>query len=131
MSDYTQGRYQYISFKGNAYRRYVQGEDKTSIVKHKHVSSTKDIPAHGTYGALMFDPRWRARRAEILQRDKNRCVNCNDTTSLQVHHRQYHFIVRENKFKMPWDYPGHLMITLCEPCHKKGHGKFKVPTIHI
>lgn len=120
-----------MSFKGSAYRRYIQAEDKTSIVKHQHVPTTNDIPAHGTYGALLFDPRWRAKRAEILQRDLHRCVNCNNDLDLQVHHRQYHFIVRENKFKLPWDYPGQLLITLCEPCHKKGHSKYKVPTIHI
>jgi hypothetical protein len=131
MPDYTQSRYQYVSFKGGSYRRYIQAEDKTSIGTHIHVPATTDAPAHGTYGALMFDARWRAKRAEIIARDNNCCVNCKEQLNLQVHHRQYHFVVRDNKFKLPWDYPGHLLITLCEPCHKKGHSKYKVPTIHI
>jgi hypothetical protein len=50
---------------------------------------------------------------------------------LQVHHRQYHFIVSQQKFRLPWEYPNHLLITLCESCHNRGHNKYKVPTINI
>jgi hypothetical protein len=48
-----------------------------------------------------------------------------------VHHRQYHYVVRINKFKAPWDYPDHLLISLCESCHGRGHSKFKIPIISI
>lgn len=129
MNDPTQSRYRHLAFKSNTqYRRFLQAEKtlKQSVLE----TNIEDIPAHGTYGALLFRPEWRAKREEILYRDKS-CVICNSSSSLQVHHRQYHFIVRENKFKLPWEYSGNLLITLCENCHKRGHSKFKVPTINI
>lgn len=86
---------------------------------------------HGTYGALLFDKRWVARRQEILMRDDYKCLVCKCTGGLQVHHRQYHFIKGLKQFKAPWDYPGYLMITLCEKCHTRGHVKYKIPTIYL
>ena len=87
--------------------------------------------SHGTYGALLFDPRWRSKRVQILERDKHRCILCGSIQSLQVHHRQYHFIEEQQQFKAPWDYTDNLLITLCEKCHQRGHRQFKVPTIKI
>lgn len=87
--------------------------------------------AHGSYGGLLFDPRWKAKRMDIMARDNQRCVICQGTDELQVHHRQYQFIKAENAFKVPWDYPSHLLITLCKNCHQRGHSKFKVPTITL
>jgi len=129
MNDPTQSRYRHLSFKSDKpYRRFIQAD---KVLKQSNLENHFiDIPAHGTYGALLFRPEWRAKREEILNRDKG-CVICNGSNSLQVHHRQYHFIVRENKFKLPWEYSETLLITLCESCHKRGHSKFKVPTINI
>ncbi|WP_026902432.1 HNH endonuclease [Pedobacter glucosidilyticus] len=129
MNDPTQSKYRHISFKGEtAYRRFIKAEDE---LKSNHFEPYQEnIPAHGTYGALLFRPEWKAIREEILARDKT-CVICYNKSDLQVHHRQYHFIVRENKFKLPWEYPKYLLITLCESCHRRGHNKFKVPTINI
>jgi len=86
---------------------------------------------HGTYGGLLFDPRWKSKRQEILIRDQQKCVVCRSTDKLQVHHRQYHFLESSNQFKPPWDYANHLLITLCEQCHRYGHRKYKVPTIKL
>jgi len=88
----------------------------------------KVAETHGTYGASLFDIRWKQKRNIILDRDNNKCVICQDVHVLQVHHRQYHFINRLNKFKEPWDYPNELLITLCAACHKRGHRKYKIPT---
>ncbi|WP_460680623.1 HNH endonuclease [Mucilaginibacter koreensis] len=90
-----------------------------------------NAPAHGTYGELLFDERWRSKRAEILIRDKHHCVICGNTEELQVHHRQYHYIKSQNQFKPPWDYVNELLITLCKSCHHRGHNRFKVPTLSI
>jgi hypothetical protein len=87
--------------------------------------------AHGTYGALLFDKRWKEKRNEILTRDNNKCVICNRDEKLQVHHRQYQYIKALKKFKAPWDYENHLLITLCESCHSRGHNKFKIPNVYI
>lgn len=132
MNDPTNSRYRYIRFKGgNNYRRFIKGDDNTEVEKTILLPHQFATPAHGTYGALLFDPRWRARREEILTRDLNRCVICKGNTGLQVHHRQYHFIIKNNEFKLPWEYEDRLLITLCEACHKRGHNKYKVPTINI
>ena len=86
---------------------------------------------HGTYGASLFDIRWQQKRKSILARDLNKCVICQEAKDLQVHHRQYHFINRLNRFKEPWDYANELLITLCSVCHKRGHRKYKIPTKYI
>ncbi|MBL4676905.1 MAG: hypothetical protein JKY70_11985 [Mucilaginibacter sp.] len=90
-----------------------------------------ESPEHGTYGGLLFHPNWKAKRAEVLLRDGGRCVICAAEEDLQIHHRQYHFISQQQKFKMPWDYEGKLLITLCKSCHNRGHNKFKVPVKYI
>ena len=108
--------------------RYTQQQLETQILA---VNILPDVPLHGSYGSLLFDPRWKAKRMEIIIRDNRCCVICKDTNELQVHHRQYQFIKSENAFKMPWDYPDDLLITLCKSCHQRGHSKFKVPTLTI
>lgn len=129
----TQSLYRYLAFTDDApYRRYIQ-------VKHSHVNES-GIPTqtsglasmtHGSYGALLFRPEWKLKRMEILTRDMHRCIHCKCDKTLQVHHRQYHFIVSQQQFKLPWEYPNHLLITLCESCHNRGHSKYKVPIINI
>lgn len=130
MNDPTQSRYRYLNFKSNnVYRRFVQSDKN---LENGHLeTSLSEIPAHGTYGALLFRPEWKIKREEILIRDSKNCVICNSTNSLQVHHRQYHFVVSKNQFRLPWDYPENLLITLCESCHRRGHSKYKVPIINI
>lgn len=90
-----------------------------------------DQENHGTYGAALLDERWKKKRREILERDNHTCVNCGFQDNLQVHHRQYHFQIKTRKYKEPWDYPNSLMITLCTPCHQRGHQLYKVPSIVI
>jgi hypothetical protein len=90
-----------------------------------------DNISHGSYGALLFDQRWKVRRLEILERDHHKCCNCGSANSLQVHHRQYHYITAEQRFKTPWNYPDNLLISLCEKCHSRGHVLYKVPIIKI
>lgn len=87
--------------------------------------------AHGAYGSALFDPRWKAKRKEIVERDGHKCVICKSDQNLQVHHRQYHFVKPLNGYKNPWEYEDSLLITLCEPCHKRGHGLYKVPVKKI
>ena len=130
MFDPTHSRYKYLSLKkSGAYRRFVQ--DEKQLQAPVMTATDLAIPTHGTYGALLFDPKWRHRRTEILLRDAEACTICKSTDTLQIHHRQYQFVVRQNKFKLPWEYPDYLLITLCESCHKRGHSKYKVPIIKI
>lgn len=107
--------------------RYVRQD----MLAKNAAEDAHEIILHGSYGNLLFDPRWKTKRAAIVSRDSNRCVICENTDELQVHHRQYHFIKSAHAFKMPWDYADDLMITLCKSCHQRGHAKFKVPIITL
>jgi len=120
------GRLRYQTLHNSRYKTYTSGETRL-----KDVDEQTQAQEHGTYGALLFDKRWLAKRAVIIERDGGRCVICKTEESLQVHHRQYHFIKALQKFKPPWDYEDQLMITLCEKCHSRGHNKFKVPNIYL
>jgi 5-methylcytosine-specific restriction endonuclease McrA len=69
-----------------------------------------------TYSDLLQDPRWKLKRNEIVQRDNHTCCCCGKSCyELHVHHLKY------LEFRNPWDYPNHLLITLCEFCHCLEH----------
>ena len=67
------------------------------------------------YGKKLKDNRWQRKRLEIMSRDGFECQKCHvsDHGMLAVHHRHY-IPGRE-----PWDYPGELLVTLCNNCHKQ------------
>src|SRR3569833_1298462 len=69
---------------------------------------TVELPPHGSYGNLLFDPRWKSKRNQIISRDKGSCVICKGSDDLQVHLRQYQYVKAAKGFKVPWDYPDHL-----------------------
>lgn len=121
-------RYKYLELK-SVFRKYthVGTADTQSDAEEQQDSNI----VHGSYGALLFDPRWQNKRLSILNRDAHRCVLCSSTSDLQVHHRQYHFIKAKKEFSPPWEYDDRLLLTLCEKCHQKGHRQYKVPTKYI
>lgn len=64
------------------------------------------------YARLLKDPRWQKKRLEIFERDGFACRVCGDKTkTLHVHHAVYFPGAK------PWDYPNHLLLTMCEPHH--------------
>ncbi len=66
------------------------------------------------YAEKLKDPRWQKKRLEIFERDGWKCRFCDDDKStLVVHHKDY------LPNAEPWDYPGNLLITLCEDCHSR------------
>jgi replicative DNA helicase len=72
-----------------------------------------------SYREKLKDPRWKKRRAEILERDGNACTECDSKKpSLEVHHKYYMPSIE------PWDYPDEALQTLCGSCHetKRKHG---------
>lgn len=69
-----------------------------------------------TYAQKLKDPRWQRKRLEIMNRDNFQCQKCgSEDITLAVHHKEYIY------GNSPWDYPGHLLITLCENCHQSEH----------
>ena len=70
MYDPTKIRYRHLNFKSNTtYRRFVQ--DDKDLKQNNINASNKDIPNHGTYGAILFRAEWKSKREEILKRDFN------------------------------------------------------------
>lgn len=63
-----------------------------------------------TYSQKLKDPRWHAKRLEILQRDNFTCRYCETEEHLQVHHIRYG--------PEPWEIENEYLITLCDCCHK-------------
>lgn len=75
------------------------------------------------YSELLKDPRWQKKRLEIMQRDGFACALCMDEKStLHVHHKKY------INGRAPWEYEDKFLITLCDSCHEKQHGKNKAET---
>lgn len=87
--------------------------------------------SHQEYKEKLLDPRWKAKRYTILDRDGFKCVICKYKGNLIVHHRQYHFNLATNSFMNPWEYEDDLLITICKWCHKKGHEMYQIPIINL
>ena len=70
------------------------------------------------YSEQIKSPKWQRKRLEILTRDNFECTACGATDKpLHVHHKKY---IAGRDY---WDYPDELLVTLCEDCHRKLHGK--------
>lgn len=67
------------------------------------------------YKVQLKDPRCKAKREEILERDGFACRVCFSTKKLHVHHISYADYL--------WEVPNESLITLCHSCHRKEHGK--------
>jgi len=81
--------------------------------------------ADADYQQKLKDPRWQSLARVIRVRDGRRCVICGYTDQVEVHHWVY---VRGWE---PWEYPDHLLATLCWNCHSEIHELGYVPAIPI
>jgi hypothetical protein len=58
-----------------------------------------------------------------MSRDGFRCIKCeSETNTLTVHHFYY------VSGRMPWEYPGGSMATMCRKCHFEGHEDSSFPS---
>jgi hypothetical protein len=82
------------------------------------------------YAEKLKDPKWKAKREEILERDGHECVYCREDHEkypdyeivkgvLDVHHRFY------RQGSEPWEYPQEALITLCRECHENEEYQIK------
>lgn len=67
------------------------------------------------YNQELRDPKWKAKRTEIVNRDKKKCTKCKSVKELNVHHTYY------TKGAKAWEYPNESLVTLCRSCHEKLH----------
>ena len=72
-----------------------------------------------SYREKLKDPRWQKKRLKVFERDKWKCVECQDGKStLHVHHKKYH--------NDPWHTSMNDLCTLCEGCHNKKNDKILI-----
>ena len=70
-----------------------------------------------TYPEKLRDPRWQAKRGEIIAARNGRCERCNGTTRLEVHHGYY------KPGAELWDYESNTLWCLCRSCHEDTQSK--------
>lgn len=72
-----------------------------------------------TYADKLKDPRWKAKRLEILEKNMFICADCyGDEPLLHVHHIYY-----ESGLE-PWEYSDEAYLPLCDLCHEIEHDRF-------
>ena len=80
------------------------------------------------YSTLLTMKQWKEKRIEILNRDDHKCRRCGVNHQLNVHHRQYHYCPKTGQKRLPWQYSGKYLVTLCRKCHERGHQLFTIPS---
>ena len=78
----------------------------------------RECPRFVSYMEYLQTGHWQTLRKEVLEKAGYRCMLCNGTGILNVHHRTYERLWGE----LPED-----VIVLCGHCHAKFHDK--VPTL--
>lgn len=86
----------------------------TEVVKHGELLRRHKRPTRRTrYQRYLHSPHWLRVRKLALKRD-GRCVRCASTDRLEVHHKTYERLGREELADVE---------TLCRACHKAEHGR--------
>lgn len=62
-----------------------------------------------------ISPEWQEMRLKVLERDNLVCRKCGSSINVQVHHLKYPEVWGEEDIND--------LITLCDKCHAKTHGK--------
>lgn len=89
---------------------------------HKSPGGMTEISPKLSYREQLLDPRWLARRMEIIRTGNYRCEDCSSPfpdggAGLQVHHCYY------IRGRLAWEYPDDCLMPLCDPCHKLRQGR--------
>lgn len=71
---------------------------------------------HDEYLAYLESEEWAELREKILERDNYVCQGCLEEEATQVHHKTYAHVFEEFAFEL---------ISLCERCHARYHGRDK------
>lgn len=90
--------------------------------KYKHVLiHSKGTPAKYTSCRMSWEdytsisPQWQGLKLKVLERDHYICKDCGSPINVQVHHTRYPELWGEETIDD--------LITLCDECHAKKHGK--------
>jgi 5-methylcytosine-specific restriction endonuclease McrA len=90
------------------------------IEMHLNKQTKNKIKFKNNYLQQLNNIEWKQKRVLILERDSNKCNNCENINNLNIHHTLYF----DNK-KL-WDYDEQYLITLCKDCHQEEHKNFGI-----
>ncbi len=77
------------------------------IKKNNHETSN-----YAKYQNYLLSDKWKIKRAQVLDRDKNICQECKESEAQEVHHKTYDSLYNE---------PLEDLISVCKDCHLKIH----------
>ena len=77
------------------------------IKKNNHETSN-----YAKYQNYLLSNKWKIKRAQALDRDKNICQECKKSEAQEVHHKTYDSLYNE---------PLEDLISVCKDCHVKIH----------
>ncbi len=106
-NEYKLNPFFYIPYRADAVELQNQWIDDAKT--DSPLTSKEDIFKYKVY---LQSVEWREKAKTIMERDNNKCVVCNSTDKIQVHHKTYDRLYDEE----PDD-----LITLCYVCHNRVH----------
>jgi len=106
-NEYKLNPFFYVPYRADAVELQSQWIDE--IKKDNPFTGQEDVFKYKVY---LQSVEWREKAKIIMERDNNKCVLCDTQEKLQVHHKTYDRLYKEE----PED-----LITLCNSCHKKIH----------
>ena len=89
----------------------------SDIITENYYIQAQNIPntrkfSRNAYNTHLKSRKWKLLRQQRLEKDNYKCVVCDYTDSLQMHHLNYENFGNETIEDI---------ITLCEICHKDAH----------
>jgi len=95
---------------------HIRAFERAGVMPHRKKPETVATLSSMPYPDYLLTGHWQEVREKVLFRDGYMCMLCCSNQSLHVHHRTYEHRGEEQL---------HLrdLITLCEVCHTKFHGR--------
>jgi len=91
---------------------------KKKFLVANHILNFAPVTSRLTHQSQYLHPNWQMMRLHVFQRDNYTCVDCGSIDkTLHAHHLKY---IRD---KYVWEVPHWYIVTLCEDCHSKEHGR--------
>jgi len=111
---------EFIELKDLHFKKRIE---KGGLVKMKVAIKMNTVTFTPVFKPLTFKeqylhPNWQKMRLHIFKRDNYKCIDCGSIDkTLHAHHLKY------AKDKFIWECPIWYLVTLCEDCHSKEHGR--------
>lgn len=110
----------FLEYKDEHFKKKIRngGEVKNKIRLKMGELKFEPVRVKLSYSEQYLHPNWQKMRLYVLDRDNYCCINCRAVDkTLHAHHLKY------SKDKYVWEVPHWYIVTLCEDCHSKEHGR--------